>query len=135
MVEIIVNGIFYGYELKDMLVINLGEWFGKIWFIEIGGGYLLFFFIVEVDSLFVVIDELVDSEKYGYYIVVEEVNFGDYWEEDWYYGVSGQVFDLDYLMIYGYEGSEILFLCMYYGDGLLIEGVKLIEFCWDEIEV
>lgn len=134
MAEITANGTFHGHELKDTPVINPGDWFGKTWLVEIGGSYSPFFLIVEADSMSNAIDELADHEKYGHHIIVEEADLGDYPEEDRHYGASGQVLDLDHLMIHGHEGSETPFPCMYYGDGLPTGGVKPTEFCWDEIE-
>lgn len=134
MAKITANGAFHGHELKDMPVINPGDWFGKTWLIEIGGSYSPFFLIVEADSMSNAIDELADHENYGHHIVVEEADLGDYPEEDRHYGASGQVLDLDHLMIHGHEGSETPFACTYHGDGLPTEGVKPTEFCGDEIE-
>ncbi|TWT34904.1 hypothetical protein Enr8_23190 [Blastopirellula retiformator] len=37
MSTITANGTFHGHELKDMPVINPGDWFGKTWLVEIGG--------------------------------------------------------------------------------------------------
>ena len=63
MATITANGTFHGHELKDMPVINPGDWFGKTWLIEIGGGYSPIFIIVEADSVSNAIDELADHEK------------------------------------------------------------------------
>jgi len=134
MATITANGTFHGHELTDMPVINPGDWFGKTWLIEIGGSYSPFFLIVEADSMSDAIDELADHEKYGHHIVVEESDLGDYPEEDRHYGPSGQVLDLDHLMIHGQEGSTMPFPCTYNGEGLPVKGVKPNEFCWDELE-
>jgi len=134
MATITANGTFHGHELTDMPVVNPGDWFGKTWLIEIGGSYSPLFLIVEADSMSAAIDELADSEKYGHHIVVEEANLGDYPEDGRHYGPSGQVLDLDHLMIHGHEGSETPFSCSYYGEGFPPEGLKPTEFCWDEIE-
>ena len=32
------NAIFHGHKLTDIPVLNPGDWFGKAWLIEIGGG-------------------------------------------------------------------------------------------------
>ena len=134
MATITANGTFHSHELKDMPVINPGDWFGKTWLIEIGGSYSPFFLIVEADSMSDAIDELADHEKYGHNIIVEEADLGDYPEDDRHYGPSGQVLDLDHLMIHGLEGSKTPFPCMYHGEGLPTEGVQPTEFCWDELE-
>ncbi|MCC9602865.1 hypothetical protein LOC67_20130 [Stieleria sp. JC731] len=68
------------------------------------------------------------NERYGHLIVVEDENLGDYPEDDRHYGPSGQVLDLDHLMIYGQEGAEIPFSCRYHGNGLPTEGVLPTEF-------
>lgn len=134
MATITANATFNGHELKDMPVINAGDWFGKTWLIEIGGSYSPIFLIVEADSITDAIDELADNEKYGHNIIVADSDLGDYPEEERHYGSSGQVLDLDHLMIHGQEGTEIPFPCTYHGDGLPSEGVKPTAFCWDEIE-
>lgn len=134
MVAITANGTFHGHELKDMPVINPGDWFGKTWLIEIGGSYSPLFLIVEADNASDAIEELADNETHGHHIIVEDADLSDYPEEDRHYGPSGQVLDLDHLMIHGQDGSTIPFPCTYYGEGLPPEGVKPTEFCWDEIE-
>ena len=47
----------------------------------------------------------------------------DYPEDDRHYSGAGQVIDLDHLMIYGKEGSDCPFACLYFGEGLPVEGV------------
>lgn len=134
MAKITASGTFHGHELKDMPVINPGDWFGKTWLVEIGGSYSPLFLIVEADTMSDSVDELADSEKYGHHIIVEESNLDDYPEEDRHYGPSGQVLDLDHLMIHGQEGSKMPFPCTYHGEGFPPEGVQPTEFCWDGIE-
>lgn len=134
MATITASGTFHGHELKDMPVINPGDWFGKTWLIEIGGSYSPLFLIVEADSMSDAIEELADNDKHGHHIVVEKADLGDYPEEDRHYGPSGQVLDLDHLMIHGEEGSKTPFPCTYHGEGLPAEGMNPTEFCWDELE-
>lgn len=129
MCEVKANATFYGHELNDISVINPGCWFGKTWLIEIGGSYTPLFLIVEADSITDAIDELADSDKHGHHIAVEEENLSDYDPESCDYGPSGQVIDLDHLMIHGMEGSDCPFPCRYHGDGLPTAGVKPVEFC------
>lgn len=117
------SATFHGQELKDIPVINPGGWFGKTWLIEIGGSYWPLFLIVEADSVQDAIDELADDEKYRHHIVVPEADLGDYPEECRSYGPSGQVLDLDHLMIHGHERTKVPFPCRYHGDGLPPEGV------------
>lgn len=127
-------GNLNGRELKDIEVVNPGDWFGKTWLIEIGGSYSSHYLIVEADSMSDAIDELADSEKHGHHIIVEDEYLDDYPEDSRHYGPSGQVLDLDHIMIHGQEGSGTPFPCMYHGEGLPSEGAKPTEFCWDEIE-
>ncbi len=134
MVTITANGTFHGHELTDIPVINPDDWFGKTWLIEIGGSYSPLFLIVEADNVSDAIDELADNETHGHHIIVEEADLADYPEEDRHYGPSGQVLDLDHLMIHGQEGSKTPFPCTYHGEGIPPEGFKSTEFCWDEIE-
>lgn len=124
MSEIKARGMFGGQELKDSLVLNPGGWFGKCWLLEIGGSYWPLFLVVEADSVSDAIDELADHEKYAFHIVVPEEDLGDYPEDERHYGPSGQVLDLDHLMIHGQEGVDCPWPCLYHGDGLPPEGMK-----------
>jgi hypothetical protein len=104
MCAITARGKWNGQELTDLPVLNPGDWLGKCWLIEIGGSYFPLFLIVEADSVTDAIDESADKEKYGHLITVDEGDLGDYPEEEGHYGPSGQVLDLDHLMIHGQEG-------------------------------
>jgi hypothetical protein len=135
MSTITANGTLNGHELNEMPVINPGGWFGKTWLLEIGGSYSPLFLIVEADSCQDAIDELADNEQYGHQIIVPDSDLADYPEDDRHYGSSGQVLDLDHLMIHGQEGVEVPFPCTYHGENLPPEGVKPTDVCWDDIEV
>ena len=117
-----------GQKLKDIPVINPGDWFGKTWLIEIGGSYYPLFLIVEADTITDAIDELADNEKFGHNIVVPVEDLADYDAETCNYGPSGQVIDLDHLMIHGQEASDCPFSCRYIGDGLPKDGMKPTDF-------
>ena len=117
------------HELTDVPVLNPGGWFGKCFLLEIGGSYSPFYLIVEADSVTAAIDELADNEKYAHLICVGDEDLGDYDPDDCYYGPSGQVLDLDWLQIYGQEGSKTPFPCRYFGDGLPEEGMTPIDYC------
>jgi hypothetical protein len=132
MSEIKASGTFSGQELKDIIVLNPGGWFGKCWLLEIGGSYWPLFLVVEADSVSDAIDELADHEKYGFHIVVPEEDLGDYPEDERIYSGSGAVIGLDHLMVHGQEGAECPFPCTYHGEGLPPEGVKPNEFCWQD---
>ena len=121
--EIKAHGDLHGHELTDMPVLNPGDWFGKTWLIEIGGSYTPLFLIVEANSMSDAIDELADSERYGHLIIVEDEYLDDYPEDSRHYGRSGQVLDLDHLMVYGQEGADIPFPCRYHAEELPDEGV------------
>ena len=123
------------HELNDVEVINPGNWFGKTWLLEIGGSYSSLYLIVEADSASDAIDELANNERYGHLIVVDEDYLDDYPEDSRHYGPSGQVLDLDHVMIHGQEGSRTPFSCRYFGNNLPDEGVlpaELDEWDWDE---
>ena len=128
MSDITAKAKFNGHELKDMPVINPGDWFGKTWLIEIGGSYWPLFLVVEADSVQDAIDELAESGKYGHNIIVADEDLGDYPEADRHYGPSGQVLDLDHLMVHGDEGKTCPFPCHYFGSGLPTEGIEPTEF-------
>lgn len=129
MCEVIACANFHGHELTDIPVINPGDWFGKTWLIEIGGSYAPLFLVVEADTVQDAIDELADSGNYGHHIVVAEEDLDDYDAENRHYGPSGQVLDLDHLMVHGIEGSDCPFPCRYHGQSLPSEGIKPSEFC------
>ena len=129
MCEVKACATFHGHELTDMPVINPEGWFGKTWLIEIGGSYTPLFLIVEADSAQDAVDELADNETYGHHIVVTDEDLADYDPETCHYGPSGQVVDLDHLMIHGMEGTDCPFSCRYHADGLPKEGIKPTEFC------
>lgn len=123
MSNITARGTISGHDLTDIPVINPGNWFGKTWLIELGGSYAPLFLIVEADGVYDAIDELADNEKYGHQIVVADEDLGDYPEDSRHYGASGQVLDLDHLMIHGQEGTDQPFPCRYFGKGLPVEGI------------
>lgn len=115
-------------------VVNAGNWFGKTWLIEIGGGFTPLFLIVEADCVSDAIDEVCDSDQYGHHIVVDDADLADYPEDDRQYGPSGQVIDTDWLSIHGCEGCSIPFKARYHGEGLPTEGVLPTEFSWDDLD-
>lgn len=129
MSEVKSCAIFNGHELKDIPVINPGDWFGKTWLVEIGGSYWPLFLIVEADTVQDAIDELAGNERYGHNITVSDDDLADYDAETCNYGPSGQVIDLDHLMIHGAEGTESPFPCLYFGDGLPKDGMNPTKFC------
>lgn len=129
MSEVKSCAVFNGHELKDIPVLNPGDWFGKTWLLEIGGSYWPLFLIVEADTIQDAIDELADNEKYGHNITVSDEDLADYDAETCNYGPSGQVIDLDHLMIHGTEGRESPFPCRYFGAGLPKEGINPTKFC------
>jgi len=128
MCEITASGSLNGHDLKDLPVLNPGDWFGKTWLIEIGGSYCPLFLVVEADSITDAIDELADNKKYGHNIIVDDTDLGDYPEEERHYSGSGKVLDLDHLMIHGQERVECPFPCLYHGKGLSAEGMKPTDF-------
>jgi len=128
MCQVKAKAILNDHELKDIPVLNPGDWFGKCWLLEIGGSYTPLFLIVEADSVQNAIEELSESEQYSHLITVDDGDLGDYPEDERHYGPSGQVLDLDHFMIYGQEGSDSPFSCRYYGDGLPEEGMLPTEF-------
>ncbi|TWU49293.1 hypothetical protein [Rubripirellula reticaptiva] len=128
MCQVKASANFHGQELSDISVINPGGWFGKTWLIEIGGSYSSLYLVVEADSMSDAIDELADDEKHGHHIVVEDEYLSDYDPESCHYGPSGQVLDLDHIMIYGQEVSATPFPCRYSGGCITDENVAPTEF-------
>lgn len=123
-----------GKEVKDIPVLNPGDWFGKCWLIEISGSYWPLFLVAEGDTVSSVIDELADNETYGHQIVVANEDLGDYPEDARHYSGSGHVLDLDHLMVHGQEGVACPFPCVYHGDGLPAEGMKPTDYYQREEE-
>jgi hypothetical protein len=133
MCEVKAKAKFNGHELNDVPVINPGDWFGKCWLLEIGGSYTPLYLVVEADSVQAAIDELADNEQYGHLIIVDDDDLSDYDPDDCSYGPSGQVLDLDWLMIHGQEGTACPFPCRYYGDGLPADGMLPADYhCRDD---
>lgn len=66
MCRITAKATLNGQELTDVPMLNPGDWFGKCWLPEIGGGYTPLFLVVEADSAADAIDELADDKKYGH---------------------------------------------------------------------
>lgn len=125
---ITASGTFGGKKLDNVEVLNPAGWFGKCWLLEVGGSYWPLFLVVEADSVSDAIDELAESEKSGHHIVVPPEDLGDYPEDERHYGPSGQVLDLDHLMIHGQEGAECPWACTYHGDDLPPEGMRPTDF-------
>lgn len=125
---ITARGNVNGHDLTDIPVLNPGDWFGKAWLIEIDGSYSSLHLVIEADSMSDAIDELAENEKYGHLIIAADEDLGDHNLDDCHYGPSGQVLDLDHLMIYGKEGSACPFPCRYFGDGQPDNGVVPTEF-------
>lgn len=123
MCEVKARGKLNNHDLTDIPVINAGDWFGRTWLIEIGESYWPIHLVVEGDTVQCAIDELADNEKFGHLIIVNEADLGDYPEDERHYGPSGQVLDLDHLMVHGQEGVECPFPCQYHGEGLPDEGM------------
>ena len=123
MCKIKAKAKFHDQELTDIPVINPGDWWGKTWLLEVGGSYTPLFLVVEADSVQSAIDELSENDKYAHLICVSDSDLGDYDPNDCNYGPSGQVWDLDWLQIYGQEGSDCPFPCRYFGDGLPEDGM------------
>jgi len=63
MCRITARGTFNGHALKDVPVLNPGDWFGKCYLIEIGGSYWPTFLAVEADSVSDTIDGLAAAGK------------------------------------------------------------------------
>lgn len=55
------RGKLGGHDIEAE-VVNPGNWFGRVWLVEIGCGYSSVFFAVEADSVTDAIDEFVDWE-------------------------------------------------------------------------
>lgn len=132
--SVTASGMFGGQRLDKVGVLNPGDWWGKAWLIEIGGSFWPLFLVVEADNVQDAIDEFADSDKHAHQIVVPEEDLGDYPEHERHYGPSGQVIDLDHVMVHGQEGAECPWPCTYHGDGLPPEGMKPSEFCWEDHE-
>ena len=123
MCDIKARATFNGQDLSDIPVLNPGDWFGKCWLLEIGGSYTPLFLIAEADGLDDAIGVLAEDEKYGHLITVADENLDDYDPDDCHFGPSGQVLDLDWLLLHGQEGTDCPFPCRYFGDSLPKDGM------------
>jgi len=124
MSEFTANATLNGQELTDLWVVNPGGFFGRTWLLEIGGSNWPLFVIVEADCVWSAIEELAEDETFGFHIRVADANLDDYPEDERHYGPSGQVLDLDHLLIHGDERSDSPFPCRYFGSGLPLEGIE-----------
>lgn len=127
------KGKLNGREIEAE-VVNPGDWFGKTWLIEVAVSHEPIYLVVEADNPSDAFDELAESEKHGHHVVVDEADLDDYPEDSRHYGPSGQVMDLDNVMIHGREHHRSPWSCRYYGDGLPEEGVHATRFDWDMID-
>jgi hypothetical protein len=133
MCEVKAKAKFNGHDLTDVPVLNPGDWFGKCWLLEIGGSCTPLFLVVEADSVQDAIDELADNDKYGHLITVDDDDLSDYDPDDCSFGPSGQVLDLDWLLIHGQEGTACPFPCRYFGDKLPADGMLPADYhCRDD---
>src|SRR3954447_4250327 len=105
---------FQGHDLTDLPVLNPGGRFGKTWLIEIGGSYTPLWLVIEADNISDAIDELSDDPTYGHQLHVPESDLGDYPEDDRHYDGSGRVIDLDHVMIYGQELTDVPYPVRYH---------------------
>lgn len=62
MSDVIAKGKLHGHDIEAR-AINPGDWWGKVWLIEIGCGFSLIFFAVEADHVTDAIDEFLDWER------------------------------------------------------------------------
>jgi len=120
---IVASLVIQGQKLENIAVLNPGNWMGKTWLLEIGGGYDSLYLIAEAPSMESAIGELAEDEKHGHHIVVEEKYLKDYDPDTCHYGPSGQVLDLDHLLIYGDDTANQPIVCRYHGHGLPVEGI------------
>lgn len=133
MAKITATFMFHGQELTAD-VVNPGDWFGKTWLLEIGGGFTPLFLVVEADSVSDAISELADSNKFGHHIIVADDDLGDYDAETCEYSGSGKIIDTDWLSVHGCDGCAVPFQCRYHGGSLPADGVLPTEFCWDDLD-
>ena len=123
---------FGSHDLTDIPVLNPGAWFAKTWLLELGGSYTPLFLVVEADTISDAIDELSDNETYGHQIHVLDEDFADYPEDSRHYDGSGRVIDLDHLMIYEEERSDVPYPVKYHGNRLPPHGINPREYPnWD----
>lgn len=66
-----------GQLLEDIEVLNPGDWWGKLWIVEVGCGYSSVFFGVEAGSIYEAIDEFAEG-KYGHHVRIDDASRVDY---------------------------------------------------------
>lgn len=77
MAKVTAHGKLNGHDIEAE-VINPGDWFGKVWLIEVGCGYSSIFFAVEADHVSDALDKFVGSEAGKTHAQIEESAYGDY---------------------------------------------------------
>ena len=131
---ITATAVINGVEVSNIPVVNQGNWFGRTWLCEIGGSMEPIYLVVEAESFCSAIDELADSETHRYHIVVEDDDLDDYDPDECSFGPSGQILDLDWLLLHGDESKAVPFPCRYFGDDLPEDGIDptdLHEWEWE----
>ena len=85
------------------------------------------YLIVEAESFCSAIDELAASDTHRHHIVVEGDDLDDYAPDECNFGPSGQILDLDWLLLHGDESKPVPFPCRYFGDDLPEDGIDATE--------
>lgn len=80
MMTVTAKGCLGGRDIEAE-VLNPGDWWGKIWLIEVGCGISSLFFVVEAEHESAAFDVLADHEERGHHIRISEDQFADYGEE------------------------------------------------------
>jgi hypothetical protein len=141
--KIVARGKLGDHDIEATAV-NPGDWFGKVWLIEIGCGFSSSFYAVEAGSEQDAIDEFADSEEYSHLIAVGERELAeapqmtgddcsayDKWVEENGYssaGNDGHLVDLTSVLIHGKSCSisddSIPWPCLYF----IPEGISPLDF-------
>jgi hypothetical protein len=69
--KLVARGKLGDHDIEAVCV-NPGDWFGKVWLIEVGLGYSSSFYAVEAGNEQDAIDTLADSEEFGHTINVDD---------------------------------------------------------------
>ncbi len=77
MAKVTAHGKLNGHDIEAE-VINPGDWFGKVWLIEVGCGYSSVFYAVEADHLTDALDVFVGSDIGKKQVGIPESDYGDY---------------------------------------------------------
>jgi hypothetical protein len=114
-----------GKTYRDVAILNPGEWFGKVWLLELDGQTAPIYLVAEADTIDDAIDVLASNEEFGWHIRIEDFELKDYDEQTVCRSKDGVPIDLEWLLVHD------LYSCFYVDEktGQKILSVEYLNFC------